>query len=146
MLQHFDVDTHTVQMKRANLLVRYHPAHSESQIGVARIALACGQWEVARNHLKAALEKTPQARVFRLLALMEEQGARDDAAAALWLKRLTTAEPDPVWHCTACGHVALHWHAHCEACQSFDSNEWGQPQPFHPPVELEPNTLSFMKG
>jgi HemY protein len=146
LLQQFDTDSPAAQMKRAGVLVRYHPNHLESQIGAARIACACGQWDVARNHLKAALEKAPQARVFRLLATLEEQGARDDAAASLWLKRLATAEPDPAWHCTVCGHIPHHWEAVCASCQSFDSVEWGQPHPFHPPVAHAHNTLSLVGG
>jgi HemY protein len=130
LLHYFDDAPATQQMKRASRLVQYHPQHLESHLAIAQVSMAAKQWELARNHLKAALSLAPQMRVFRLLATLEEQGFHDDIAASLWLKRLQHADPDPTWHCGECGHSSRHWQAHCEACDAFDRSVWG----VHPSV------------
>ena len=143
MLSHLSDASDAMQMKRAALLVSYHPKHIESHIGLSRIALNTNQWDVARNHLKAALTLVPQARVFRLLATLEEVGYKDNAAASLWLKRLAEAEPDPAWHCHACGYRSSQWASHCETCDSFDSYEWGQGLSIYPHIQEKVDPLSI---
>jgi HemY protein len=124
LLHYFDDDGHALQIKRAHRFVAMHPKQVESQLAVARIAIQFKEWELARNHLKAALSLAPQKRVFRLLATLEEQGFNDNIAAAAWIKRLDLADADPEWHCHECGHASRHWQAHCESCDTFDGLVW----------------------
>ncbi len=146
MLDYLSDASPAMRMKRAALLVSYHPGHIESHIGIARVAMQVQQWDIARTHLKAALDLSPQARIFRLLATLEETAHGDTAAASLWLRRLTEAEPDPAWHCITCGYRSGGWVSHCEACDTFDSYEWGKtplPAGLFP---ISTDTLSIMKG
>ncbi len=129
LLHYFDDEQPHKMLKRGQVLLKHQPDHLESHIAMARLALGAKQWDMARNHLKAALSLSSQMRVFQLLARLEEEELHDESAASAWLKRMQYAAPDPAWHCKNCGHHADHWATHCEACNSFDGYAWGNP--FH---------------
>jgi HemY protein len=111
-------------LKRAQLLLNYHPEHIESHILIARAAMVAQQWGIARNHLKAALEIDRQGRILRLFAALEREELQDNDKANLWLEQLRNATPDPAWHCTLCAHSTKEWSVNCTSCHGFDSLEW----------------------
>ena len=101
---------------------------TESQIAVATAALKARLWGKARTALLPLAEAAhPQARVISLMAAIDEaEGRLADSVA--WLRRLNDAAPDPVWSCSACGHVAESWSSSCPSCHAFDTMVWKTPE------------------
>ncbi|MBI4183038.1 MAG: heme biosynthesis protein HemY [Proteobacteria bacterium] len=112
------------RIKTVERLTARNPEHAESRLALARAHLAAGLWGVAREQLLAAAEGAPTARVFRLLAELEERENGDAAAARRWLLRAAEADADPAWLCESCGALAPAWEGLCGHCQSFDSFRW----------------------
>lgn len=118
-------------------LADIHPLHPESHLAVAEAALDARLWGEARGQLEKALGLyespeslvRPPARLFRLLARVEEEEKGDTAAAARWLGLAGEAGADPRWLCSECGHGYATWHPSCPGCQSFDTLAWGRPEP-----------------
>jgi uncharacterized membrane-anchored protein len=101
----------------------------EVQLALANAAMFLKQYDIARNHLKAALAISPQRRVYELLATLEEQGFNDDKAASGWLKQMAGAQENPNWACTNCGHVHAKWQLQCDNCHAFVAIEFGVAKP-----------------
>lgn len=121
------------RLKRLSKLTAGRVEHPESQLVLARAALAAKLWGEARRHLSAAagpggLDGTPSEAVCRLMATLEEAEHDDTAAARDWLDRAATAPADSSWVCRECGAVAEVWSARCGACEAFDGLRW-QPPP-----------------
>ena len=128
------------QMER---LTRLAPRHLESQLALARVAMAASLWGKARGALAAAtgmsdgkpghaapaMPSDPPARAFRLLAELEEAEHGDGAAARRALERAGFARPDETWTCRDCGARAMDWTLLCPGCQAFDTLEWASPRP-----------------
>lgn len=128
-------------------LTKLAPRHLESHMAVARVAMAAGLWGKARGALTAASDaqgihpdspgftagvdtiSDPPARVFRMLAELEEAEHDDGAAARRALERAGFARPDETWTCRDCGARALDWTPLCPSCQAFDTLEWASPRP-----------------
>ncbi len=122
------------RVKAAQRLLKIKPGHTESHFVAGRAALEAGLWGEARKHLGNALETGESARVYRLLAAVEEaepdQG--DSEQAREWLVRASLADPDPAWVCSTCGGVQPDWIVLCPSCGGFDSLEWKTPPHFQP--------------
>lgn len=115
------------RVKRFERLAKARPTHEETCVALAKAALSAGLWGEARRHLSAAVEREPTARVFRLLAGLEEKEQGDGTAARRWLERAASASPDPAWVCSRCGAAAGDWAGHCPTCNAFDSLVWRSP-------------------
>jgi HemY protein len=111
--------------------------HPESHLALAEAALDARLWGEARGHLDRALDhfrdpasgEAAPARLYRLFARCEEEANGDSAAAARYLAQAGEAAPDPRWICGECGQGFAAWSATCPHCQSFDSLNWGRPEP-----------------
>jgi HemY protein len=103
----------------------------EVQLALANAAMFLKHYDVARNHLKAALAISSQRRVYELLAQLEENGFDDAKAASGWLKQMAGAQENPHWACTNCGHIHGQWQLQCDACHSFASVEFGAAKTNH---------------
>lgn len=117
-------------LKRVRLVEKFcdhNHNHIESKIARARAALEAHLWGSARKELEGLIKSDNQARVFALMAEIEESEHEDLAKARQWLRKATTADPDPAWVCSHCGHVALEWDALCGNCSEFDGYVWGVP-------------------
>jgi HemY protein len=118
-------------------LLDIRPGHPEGHMGLAEAALAAKLWGEARSHLDQAREhydssevdEDPPARLYRLYARSEEEEKGDTAAAARWLGLAAEAGPDGRWLCAGCGHGFAAWAPSCPGCQSFDTLDWGRPEP-----------------
>ncbi len=101
-----------------------NPDHKETHLMLGRAAMASRDWGLAREHLLKAGGDNPTAGILRLLAELEEKANADAFAAREWIVKSSVAPQDPLWICNSCGRQEEDWHAHCPACDSFDSFEW----------------------
>jgi HemY protein len=113
-----------MRIKWIQRLTMRNPAHLESHIALARVHLKAQLWGVAREHLEAAAGTAPTARVFRLMAELDEREKGDAAGARRWLVKAAEADSDPTWVCDACGTAAAAWGPLCGNCQAFDALRW----------------------
>ncbi len=117
------------RMASATKLSAGAAGHVETHFLLARTALDAGLTGEARRHLQAAQAGgLAQKRVFLLLAALEAAEHGGDAAAQREaLLRAAAAEPDPAWHCDACGAAHGEWHPACPACHVAGRLRWGGP-------------------
>jgi HemY protein len=115
------------RFKAFQRLAQLKPDRAESHIALAEAALEAQLWGAARNHLDQARASAPSARVFRLLARLEEAEPGAIAAARRWLEEAASAPPSPGWTCGACGAAASTWTALCGHCGAFDRLAWQVP-------------------
>ena len=117
-------------MRRAQemgTLVRGNPAHPESFIAVARVALDAGLPAEARQQLERGREAGVNDR--RFWALLAEVCAAqgDQPGQQEALQHLPTAEAGQVWRCTNCGTQHEAWQAVCDSCHAVGTVHWMQP-------------------
>ncbi len=110
--------------KRFEKLSAQNPDHVESQIALASMAMHIQQWDMARNHLKAALSVQESQRIFQMMATVEKEELGDEQQAAQWIRRAVHAPKDAEWVCANCHHTQDTWFAHCPRCEAFDSADW----------------------
>ncbi len=125
------------RVKHVEELIAANPDDVESHALGARAALDAQLWGAARRHLEAAVTKRPAARIYRLMAELEESEYDDREAARRWLLEASNAQPDPVWICDQCGVPVPDWPMHCPACGGFDAVVWRSPpgSPFGQPAD-----------
>ncbi|MCW9045378.1 MAG: tetratricopeptide repeat protein [Alphaproteobacteria bacterium] len=107
-------------------LANFNTTHEESAFARAEAALKAKLWGEARKYLEPFLA-APSIRVCRLMAELEEEENQDMAKSREWLRKTSSATPDPVWVCQSCGNMVNDWSPLCSKCQSFDSLEWHTP-------------------
>ncbi len=115
------------KMRTIEKLAGYNKEHEESHLAIAKSALAAGMWQEAREHLMAAAQLHPSARVCRYMAELNDAENGDMAAAREWLRRASLADPDPAWLCNNCGNAMAEWEPVCGRCESFDTLAWETP-------------------
>jgi HemY protein len=121
------------RMRLMERLLKLNPDHPESHFGVSDAAHNAGLWDEARAHAAVAEKKfsnsgAPPARLYRLLASIEEDEKGDRDAAGRWLMRAGDAALDHRWICSSCGAGFVAWTALCPQCQSFDCLHWDTPE------------------
>ncbi len=120
------------RLREAGTLTQGNPAHPETLLLRAQLALAAGQLAPARRDAEAALAAgLAQRRTWLLLAgIAEAEGeAGGDAAAAREahrdaLRQAAMAQADPAWRCGACGTEQPRWTATCPACGAAGRIGW----------------------
>ncbi len=117
------------RVQAAQALTKSNPNHPESHLLLARTALDAGLLGEARRHAEAARDSgLNQRRVWLLLARIEEEERGDTEAGRLAqreaLRQATTADPDPVWHCTSCQAPQAVWQPACPACGAAGTLRW----------------------
>ena len=115
------------RLKRVEKLVDGNAGHAESHMLLARQALDAKQWGTARRRLEQAAVARPTARVYRLMARLEEAEHGDGEAVRRWLKQASEAPPDPAWLCARCAGASAAWSIACDHCGAFDSIDWRAP-------------------
>ena len=88
--------------------------------------LEAGQMEgafVAAKHALIQLPDFPPALEFAQKAFM---ATGHNFRANRIRKKLAALQPSAgdMWVCSACGHAAQEWQAHCPNCEAFDTLEW----------------------
>lgn len=122
-----ETETPLNRVKRFQRLATFNPDHPESHFALAEASLAAQLWGEARRHLDQIAGDRRTARLFRLMADLEEQETGDLKAARQWLDQAATAPAEKAWYCGDCGSVAVAWHACCENCGAFATLDWQLP-------------------
>lgn len=76
------------RVKRLQELVKLNPDAPDGQIALAKAALDAQLWGLARSHLDKARALRPGRAVFELLARVEREERKDEAAAQAWLLKI----------------------------------------------------------
>jgi HemY protein len=113
------------RLKRAKTLAAFAPGHAESDIMLARAALAAGQFDEARKAAGAALGKSPRESIHLILADIEQADSRDIGKVRAHLARALRAPRDPQW--TADGVVSERWMPISPISGRIDAFEWKVP-------------------
>ncbi len=113
------------RVKRVQELVQANPASPDGHVALAEASLAAQLWGQARTHLQKALEQRPTRAVFQLLARVEREERKDEAAANAWLMKAgTDSVPESSWTCGGCGHHTPDFAVCCPACGAAGRLEW----------------------
>ncbi|MCE7998906.1 MAG: heme biosynthesis protein HemY [Rhodobiaceae bacterium] len=113
------------RLRRVKGLAARNPGAGESQMALARAALAARDFETAREALEPLLVGEPSQRVCELMGALE--GAEDHAAAAqVWLTRAIHAPADACW--VAEGYQSHLWVPIVPETGAFDALNWQVPQ------------------
>ncbi len=100
-------DSPRERLERLQQLLRKFDGGEEGAVALARAAIDAQDWDLALQTLKPWIEKNPTARIFLLLAELEEKRNGDIGRMREWLRRARTARPDPAW--VANGLVSPVW-------------------------------------
>jgi HemY protein len=117
------------RVQAAKRLVAGNPAHPESRMLLAQVALDAGLTGEARHQIEAAQsEGVHQRRLCLLLAEIEEQERGNTEAGRLAqrdaLRQATTADPDPHWQCQSCHTEHPVWQPKCAVCGGIGTIQW----------------------
>jgi HemY protein len=115
------------RMKWVEKLVQPVAEHPESRLALAEAMLKARLWGLARSELEAAEKLRPGARVYRLMAELEESEHGDAEKAREWLIKASGAPPEPLWVCAECGSLGGEWRMYCPNCEAVDSLRWREP-------------------
>lgn len=123
------------RMQAAQSLTQANPEHAESRLLLARTALDAELTGEARRHAEAARAAgVNQRRLWLLLAEIEETEGGDTEVGRLAqrdaLRHAATADPDPVWRCSACHTTHDGWHPACPDCFTVGSLRWSDSVPY----------------
>lgn len=137
------VNTPLARMPAAQKLTQGNPEHAESRLLLARTALEAGLIGEARRYAEAARAAgLNQRRLWLLLAEIDEADGGDQREA---LRHAATADPDPVWRCTACRTVCAEWHPGCPNCFTVGSLRWTTGPVATPPLlPVQPATTLLL--
>ena len=125
-------DDPAARLKAAARLVEGSPGHVENDMLLARAYLDARMLPEARRHAEAAERKgMNEKRLWLLVADLEGAEHGDTEAGRIAqrdaLRHATTAEPDPVWRCDACGAEQTRWQPACPVCHAPGRIRWGGP-------------------
>ena len=95
------------RLVRVRQLLRTAAGGEEGAVALARAAIDAHDWETALGALRPWLNENPSARIFLLMAELEEARGGDVGRMREWLRRARTARPDPAW--VADGVVSPVW-------------------------------------
>jgi HemY protein len=116
------------RLKAAESLVQDAAESAESHMLLGRLALEAGQVPAAQRHAAAAERAgLKQRRLYMLMADIAEALGDDAGNRSAYheaVKRAADAEPDPEWHCGACGATHAAWHAACPNCHAVGRVRW----------------------
>ena len=115
------------RLQAAARLANANPAHPESRLMQAQVALDAGQTAEARQYIEAARAAGFNQRRLWMLAADVAEREHDMAASQDALRHAASAGPDPVWRCGACGTVHSEWHPMCDACGTPSKIAWVEP-------------------
>ena len=116
-------------LKRVAVLEKLAARNSgafESRLAMAEAMLDAALWGEARKRLQALAVEEPSARLFALMARLEE-GEGKPAAVRDWLDKAAGTGAGAGWICGDCGARAIKWAAVCGNCGSLGDSTWRSP-------------------
>jgi HemY protein len=106
-------------------LAQTNPTSPDAHLALAEASLDAQLWGQARSHGQEALTQRPSRAAYQLMARVEREERKDEAAAAAWLaKAAADSTPEPSWACAACGHHAADFTVTCPSCGAAGRLEW----------------------
>ena len=109
-------------------LIALNKENAESHIACAKKAIDLQLWYLARESLEKAQHLSPPtARIFRLLAIVEQNAGLNDQALDKVMQRAGQALPDKTWTCQETGLVYQEWNAIADPHGSFNTIIWDRP-------------------
>ncbi|MCI5060315.1 MAG: hypothetical protein MRY79_04500 [Alphaproteobacteria bacterium] len=101
----------------------------ESYVACAEKAIELGLWHPAREFLKTAQKlEPPRARLFRLLAIIEQNSSLNDHGLQDIMAQAGEALPDKVWTCQETGLIYQEWAPLAKPHDGFNTIIWGIPR------------------
>ena len=125
-------DSPADRLERVRQLLKKGSGGEEGAVALARAAIDAHEWETALGALRPWLNENPSARIYLLLAELEEARGGDIGRMREWLRRARMARPDPAW--VAGGVVSPVWLPATPAGE-VGVFEWREP-PASPNVKL----------
>lgn len=114
------------RLKRFQSLCRTNPDALQSRITLGEAALNARSYAEAETVLEGALKGEPTARVYHLLAQLEQARGGSPKKANAWRERAADARPDHAWVDRATGTTQEAW-APFGPVGDFDGLEWTVP-------------------
>ena len=90
-------DSPADRLARVRQLLKKASGGEEGAVALARAAIDAREWDVALGALRPWLNENPSARIFLLMAELEEARSGDIGRMREWLRRARMARPDPAW-------------------------------------------------
>ncbi len=90
-------DSPADRLVRVRQLLRKASGGEEGAVALARAAIDAHDWDTALGALRPWLNENPSARIFLLMAELEEARSGDIGRVREWLRRARMARPDPAW-------------------------------------------------
>ena len=90
-------DSPADRLARVRQLLKKGSGNEEGAVALARAAIDAHAWDVALGALRPWLNENPSARIFLLMAELEEARSGDIGRMREWLRRARMARPDPAW-------------------------------------------------
>ncbi len=90
-------DSPADRLARVRQLLKKSSGGEEGAVALARAAIDAHEWDVALGALRPWLNENPSARIFLLMAELEEARSGDIGRMREWLRRARMARPDPAW-------------------------------------------------
>ncbi len=98
----------------------------ESRLAMAETMLDAALWGEARKRLQALAAEEPSARLYALMARLEEGEGKPDAVRE-WLDKAAGTGAGAGWICGDCGARASQWTAVCGNCGNLGDATWRTP-------------------
>ncbi len=117
-------ETPSARRKRFDALIGAYPAHAESRLLAAELALADEDFPGARKALGDLPQTEPTTRSLALMAAVERGLGAPEVEVRGWLAKALGASRGPQWICEKCNHVHAAWTPICESCGAFDTLAW----------------------
>jgi HemY protein len=120
-------DSNADRLAKARTLAKLRPSDPESQIIVARAALAARDFAAARAAMAPLIgeDRRPTQRMCLIMAELEDRESGDAGKVREWLARSARAPRDPVW--MADGIAASKWAPISPATGRLDAFVWQTP-------------------
>lgn len=117
------------KLRRIQTLAATNPTHPESHYAIAEAAVVARLWGIARDHLMVlapslTFRPLPEARLCRLMALVEREENTNLSVAQKWLEHAAEAPADKEWVCEECGTPTPAWAAVCAHCGGIATLGW----------------------
>ncbi len=116
------------RLKWYEKLVSFKSDSAEGQMAAARAAIDMSYWGEAKAYLMMAERIHPTARLFALLAKVEQNSTHNEEAIHQLMAKASEALPDKVWTCSETGGVYEEWSAIALPHESFNTIVWDYPQ------------------
>ncbi len=114
------------RLKRMEKLAGRAPNSPESHLAVAQAAMEASLWGEARDHLHKAEEQCADARIYRMLAEVENRSGNDRAGEE-FMEQADKTPQGKTWVCRETGRVYTRWSPVAEPHGSFNTIAWDFP-------------------